>query len=492
QWLLVNRAQSVAQFKRALSSLQIPSLDAVCVDSKGNVFYAYCAKGQYKLETVDWQRPVDGSRFKNEWRGFMPFTAMPQATNPPAGFVQSANGPPWRVAGDASPKLTDYPRYLVEDTPSFRSDRILDVVNNKKPISIKQIQKLAWDVTIPFAESAIRMLTAAGQTDWRRYEDPQGQMRYALNMLQKWDRRVAADSSCAVLFDTWWRQYRRVLNKPLSDADIIAAFDKPGPRESETALKALRLSIDILTARFGKIDVKWGDVHRMKAARIDLPAQGTADLHTIHQADPVDGQKRPGVTVVGRGDTFKMVVQLGPNVPSVISIMPGGNSTDPKSPHLTDQMNLYSNGQFKRIDLDRSTAGIGMVSAWGTTSKLVAAGIGTTLHATSEKPVSVEMKPLSAGSIAPPMPRTAKLVGTPVRVSCTPRDAKTQWTLSVAIPSKLRGLLDMDFTPIGLIETIPGRWRPVPATVTADKSRIIIRSGGYGTVAIYLVVKKTN
>ncbi len=109
QWLLVNRAQSVAQFKRALSSLQIPSLDAVCVDSKGNVFYAYCAKGQYKLETVDWHRPVDGSRFENEWRGFMPFTAMPQATNPPAGFVQSANGPPWRVAGDTSPKLTDYP-----------------------------------------------------------------------------------------------------------------------------------------------------------------------------------------------------------------------------------------------------------------------------------------------------------------------------------------------------------------------------------------------
>jgi acyl-homoserine-lactone acylase len=490
QWLLVNRAGSTGDFKRALSAMQVPSLNAVCVDRKGNTFFAYCAKGQYKLETVNWRQPVDGGRMDTEWRGFIPFTDLPQVTNPDSGFVQSANGLPWRASAESSPAATGgYPRYLVEDKASIRSDRLLDVLETETELSLAQVKELSWDVTVSFVEPALQMLAAAQQTGWRKFEDPRGQMLNSIQVLQQWDRRADSDSRGAVLFDAWWRQYRASF-KDNTEAEIIERMKKPGSRESQAGLAALRMAVDIVIARYGQVDVTWSAVRRMRRGLEDYPAQGAARLHTIHQTDPqTDAYKR--IAVAGRGDAYKMIVQLG-DTPQIHSIVPWGNSSAPRSKHATDQMKLYSEKGYKEVNFTNSLKGGGMVSAWGTKARLEISPIDATLDFQAGSPVSVKIKSLDTSDIAPPMPKTARLVAAPVRLAALPTATRTEWTFTIEVPDDLKTLLDEGYVPVCLTEPVPSRWRPLAARLKPDKSGIVVQGSGSGTIAVYLVIEQNQ
>jgi acyl-homoserine-lactone acylase len=49
-----------------------------------------------------------------------------------------------------------------------------------------------------------------------------------------------------------------------------------------------------------------------------------------------------------RGNSFVAAVEFGPHVRAK-SILAGGESGDPKSPHFTDQAAMYARGEFKDV-----------------------------------------------------------------------------------------------------------------------------------------------
>ena len=157
QWLRVNHARSVGDFKGALADMQVPSLNAVCGDKHGRIFYAYCANSPRKSHEIDWRFPVDGNPVDTEWMGLLPFDALPQISDPPTGFVQNANGVPWRTTGQNLLDPTDFPPYLVEDFESIRTDRILEVMQARQVLSLDNVKNLAWDTVVPFAYNAVQM-----------------------------------------------------------------------------------------------------------------------------------------------------------------------------------------------------------------------------------------------------------------------------------------------------------------------------------------------
>jgi len=484
QWLRVNRARSVGGFATALADMQVPALNAVCIDRQGKIYYGYCAKAPRKSYEIDWRFPVDGSRMDTEWLGFMPFDLMPQITDPPAGFVQSANGTPWRATENCPLQPTDFPPYLVEDTESVRSERLLEIMRSQNVLSLDGVKQIAWDVVVPFAHSAEQMLVAAHRVAWREYDDAGSSMLRAVQMFQRWDRRVTADSTEALLFATWWQQYRAMFPQ-LNDAEVMRTLARPGQQESTAGLQALRQAVDILMARYGRMDVPWGTANRTRYGTADYPAAGSSALHTIHQAvsgtDPVQTAER-----VGRGDLYKLVVQLD-TATSVYSIMPFGNATSATSPHVIDQIELYSSQQLKRVELESPLRGRDIESAWGNTARFELDGGTVLLETQVSTPVTAWANTVDPAIIQPPLPRAARMVGPVTHFAITPYTDSCRWTLTVKVPLELGVPTPAREVPVGLIETLPGRWTPMPASWSDDGTSIIVSGRDPGAIAVYLV-----
>jgi len=483
QWLRVNQARSVTDFKDALRGTEVPSLNAVCTDRRGRIYYAYCAKAPRKTAQIDWRYPVDGSRMDTEWMGFIPFDGLPQLTDPPAGYVQSANGVPWRATEQSPLQPADFAPYLVEDAESPRSDRLLEVMRSQPILSLDSVKKLAWDVVVPFAYDAEQMLAAAHRTAWRGYEDARGSLLHAVQLLQRWDRRVAPDSEEALLFATWWLHYRAKFPRA-RDIDVIRMLRRPGQQESVAAMHALRQAIDVLTKLYGKVNVPWSTARRLRHGRIDLPVGGSSALHTLHQTDPTSPLGRP-VESVGRGDVYKMVVQFA-EATNVYTIVPFGNATASISPHTTDQMERYSNEKLKHIDLVGPVQGRGVESVWGTKARFELDDGNIEFELRMPVPVAAQARTLDPETVKPALPRTARPVGPVVQFAVAPYSAGCQWSLDMHASEDLSLLKSQGYAPVCVVESLPGRWTPLPAQ-WADDETVTVEGRGLGAIAVYLV-----
>lgn len=169
----------------------------------------------------------------------------------------------------------------------------------------------------------------------------------ALTILDKWDNSVGRDSVGAVLFDTFWKEYRAK-----ADPVYAVAWDERHPAstphgigDGETALHALSRAVWAMEEAYGALDVPWGEVHRLRRGDIDVPIGGyTGNFGAFR----VIGYRRDsdGKMVAAGGDSYVFAVEFSSPI-RAYSILAYSQSDDPKSPHHTDQSVLFAKEQWK-------------------------------------------------------------------------------------------------------------------------------------------------
>ena len=118
-------------------------------------------------------------------------------------------------------------------------------------------------------------------------------------------------------------------------------------------------TIELLTSDFGQWDTPWGEVNRFQRLNgdIDLQYDDTAPSLPVGMASGAWGAlasfgARPGPDtkrIYGRsGNSFVAVVEFGDQVKAK-TMLAGGQSGDPDSPHFADQAERYANVEFKDV-----------------------------------------------------------------------------------------------------------------------------------------------
>jgi acyl-homoserine lactone acylase PvdQ len=131
--------------------------------------------------------------------------------------------------------------------------------------------------------------------------------------------------------------------------------------ESEDAerLSVFSEVLDSLTADFGTWELPWGEVNRYQRINGDIRqafddskpsipigfASGRWGALAAYGARYHNNTKRIYGT---RGNSFVAVVEFGEKVKAK-SILAGGQSGDPQSPHFDDQAKRYANAEFKEV-----------------------------------------------------------------------------------------------------------------------------------------------
>jgi penicillin amidase len=356
----LSHSDGLESARTAITRFDCPTQNFVYADQDGNTLYYMTGRvpiRQTDGEVVRGDQVFDGSAPEGEWSGFEPFgesswegfvpdAAKPQVENP--SYLGTANQ---QIVRD---NRLDY--YLSESYSSpFRGRRIYDKLDQRiaagEPIDQDYLREIGRDTYDGRAERLVDPLVEAAR------ESDDGRLEDAAAELGDWDYHLDPDSRAALVFDTWFQQYRKQLFEETFDEldlyddyyppDVVIAQLAP---DSEWVPSAGRAQVmrDALVQTLDELDDEGHEVYG------DVNHTG----HIAHQL----GLTFLGYPVFARGGGRQTVWNYGRNGPwggswemqvdldgDLLGVLPGGNSGRYFSEHYDDQLEQWANGEYRTL-----------------------------------------------------------------------------------------------------------------------------------------------
>ena len=156
---------------------------------------------------------------------------LPQLLDPPHGYVQNANNPPWFTSLRDPIDPARFPSYVERGPLGLRPQVVLEALDGDRRFSPDDVRELKFTTRLLLAERVLPDLLAAA----RRVETPTPELASGIEVLSSWDRRVAGRRAWgAVLFGEFWEQLTAAKPQPFArDWDAARPASTPaGPRRS--------------------------------------------------------------------------------------------------------------------------------------------------------------------------------------------------------------------------------------------------------------------
>lgn len=357
--LSLARAGNWPEFQKGLAGCKIPSLNYVYADVEGHVGWVANALTPVR-EGFDGLLPVPGASGKYGWKRFRTVEELPQAFNPPVGFVATANHnilPP------------DYKNEIgYEWAPPYRYEVVRRRLEEKKTFTLDDFKSIQQEVTsLPGRELAQLLLNL-------KFIQP-GLVPYQ-KMLGSWDGVLSKDSAAGAIFAAWQGElmdafYRRRVPAELLESarslgglpTMLQALKNPTsawfderPVTSRDALvnETLARAVEKMKKLQGDDPAgwRWGKVHTA-SFRHPLAALGPAyakafDLPTVERPGDANTPNNTRFDSNYRqvhGATYRHLFDLADWDKGLATSSPG-QSGQPGSPHYGDLLPLWAEGEY--------------------------------------------------------------------------------------------------------------------------------------------------
>ncbi|MGB5272526.1 MAG: acylase [Flavobacteriaceae bacterium] len=331
------------------------SNNTVYADAGGNIAYFHGNFIPKRDAGFDFSKPVDGSNPKTDWQGLHSVDENILLLNPENGWIQNCNSTPYTAALEFSPKKENYPDYMSVDRENFRGIHAIALLRNKNGFTLDSLIALAYDPYLPAFDALIPGLVEAYDTSTPK--DPQ--LKDPIDVLRKWDYRTSKESVAMTLAHYYGTLYGQLGNieDDLDDMELMVYFGTKSPKAER--LLIFNKVITALNDDFGRWNLPWGEVNRYQRLNGDIVqafdddrpsipiafASGRWGALAAYGARYNNNTKKIYGT---RGNSFVAVVEFGDRVRAK-SILAGGQSGDPESPHFDDQAQRYANVEFKDV-----------------------------------------------------------------------------------------------------------------------------------------------
>ncbi|MFH6603447.1 acylase [Maribacter algicola] len=331
------------------------SNNTVYADAEGNIAYFH---GNFipKRDTIfDYSKPVDGSNPKTDWQGLHTVDENILLLNPENGWLQNCNSTPFTAALEFSPKKENYPNYMSLDRENFRGIHAIDLLKDKVGFTIDGLIELAHDPYLPAFDALIPGLVRAYH--WRHNKNPK--LSEAIDILAEWDFKTSKESVAMTLAHFYGTKYYQEgkYKEEMTPMERVKFWGSTSPNDEK--LRIFEAVIDQLTKDFGTWKMPWGEVNRYQRLNGDIRqafddtkpsipigfASGHWGALAAYGARYDNGTKKIYGT---RGNSFAAVVEFGDKVKAK-SILAGGQSGDPNSPHFEDQIQRYADVEWKEV-----------------------------------------------------------------------------------------------------------------------------------------------
>ncbi len=345
----MNVASNWAEFSAALGQWCWPTQNVVYSDDQGHI--AYHAVGRVPIRSGGLaDTPVSASA--HAWLGYIPFDDLPNAVDPPSGFLATANA---RVTTEQSPfPLSD------EWADPYRIERIYKSLQGRDGLTPKDMLAVQTDIYSEVdQEMGHRFAYAIDHT-----AGVDDRLRKAADLMRSWDGKLSTDSAAASIVTSARAALKPMLLQPkLGDLtsqyywsesnfaieEIVmhgsADWLPPGFKDWDAALtEAVRRGMDQGKAPADVSFWKYGSWHV-----IDLEHPLARFLPVLGRIAGTGPQPLSGDTVtvkqVGRafGPSQRFTMDWS-NIDGSAENIVLGESGNPLSPYFRDQWSDYYSG----------------------------------------------------------------------------------------------------------------------------------------------------
>jgi len=372
-------AQNWDEFRQAASSFTVPSQNMVFADIDGNIGYQTPGNIPIRLPGNSGDYPVPGWTDDYEWQGYIPFDQLPNAYNPPEGYIVSANN---AVIG------ADYPYIITNEWDyGFRAARIVQLIETAPgPIDAAYIQKIHGDDYNASAAYMVPLLMQLSLQDEHLIE--------VRNTLTGWDYQNQMDLAAPAVYNVFWRA---VMARTFHDELPQDYWPNGGSRWFEVmrslvqtpdsawwddiTTPTVETRDDILSLAFGDAVAEleqvlgkdasrwtWGDLHTLTFHNQSLGTSGIGPIEAIFNRGPYrtsGGSSIVNATSWNAAETDpvkayqvlwlpseRMIVDMS-NLPVSLSINTTGESGHAFHTNYDDQIDLYRTIQYRPMLWDQ-------------------------------------------------------------------------------------------------------------------------------------------
>ena len=376
-----NTAKNWAEFNESMQWFHDPPQNIVFADSDGTI--AMRLTGKYvKRNFTDGMLArfvQNGSDLKtNKVWEYIPFTEIPYSKDPPQGYLASANqkstGPDYQYYL-SSTQAAGYRGRSIDRHLSEAPDGTIDVDFMKgAQCGDKGILDISAESFTPFfLDAIVQDLSDLSETAQNAYEALEAWNNSNDQYLMKHNLvgpTIFSETFSQFKNFTWFDEYNEAgidvawpqdntleyLVRNVSDSkwfnDITTGNTET---RDDIMIKAFVRAVEVLEKEFGSdvSDWEWGEYHRMYFNHLGgIPAFGKG-------SHPHDGSGytllAAGGRRVGGGPSERMIVDFG-NINNSWSVIPGGASGNPASPHYADQaLELWMKGEYHLMLIQYTT-----------------------------------------------------------------------------------------------------------------------------------------
>jgi acyl-homoserine-lactone acylase len=340
-------ARNLEEWKDAMRMQAITASNYMYADAEGNIFYVWNATTpELPLASGGDTSAVEVQQSSQIWSKIVPFDQLPQLHNPKGGYLHNENDPFHFTNLQEVLPPDQFPAHFPQPRLRQRSQLSLLLIDTDDQLSLEEVVARKHSMRMLVAEQLKEELIKAV-----RDSKPKKEVRKAIDHLAAWDNTVAADSRGGVLFEHWFVNYSELMK----EKELYAtpwSFDDPmhtpsGLADPEQAVIAFTASLDSLTKKYGSWDLAWGDVYRLRLGEVDLPVGGGPGglgcFRVLWFSEDKDGKQK-----IRGGDGWQLAVEFS-DPPKAYSILAYGQSNNEKSPHHTDQAEMFANNQMKKV-----------------------------------------------------------------------------------------------------------------------------------------------
>ena len=358
QSFLRTKTSDYASFRKTQDMRTDTSNNTVYADADGTIAYFHGNFIPKRDTSFDFTHPVDGSNPATEWQGAHAIADTITLLNPSNGWLFNSNNWPFSAAGEQSPKVENYPRYMWWKGENPRGPHAVEVLSKLRNATLDSLiaagydgHLTAFDILLP---PLIKAYDALPGADPRR-----AGLAEAIDTLRAWNRRTSADSVATAVAIFWGQGLIERNGAAARDADEPAYDYLVDKLTDAERLDGLSAALAKLQQDFGRWQIAWGEINRFQRLTDDIvqpfddarpslpvgfaPSQWGA-LASFDSLKPRKTKKIYGST----GNSFIAAVDFGPTIHAK-ALMSGGESGNPASPHFSDQALMFSQGRFRDV-----------------------------------------------------------------------------------------------------------------------------------------------